>query len=195
MKRAFTLIEVMVVLSILAIIAILAYNFFGSTMKDASLTTEVVKVHNGLRVLADAHQEYIRKNGQDVPGHLDSNDGSMLTYFDVKSLPPEPKDNYQDFSGGRTAAHNDYNYDPANRNMNPAAGSTNDGLFNFAIVTDEFCVAYNARFAPGLGTDMWRYPTTNPEAGPLNSAMQVTWCAKYETSNQNYVFWISQLNK
>ncbi len=53
-NRAFTLIEVMVVLSILALIAILAYNFFGSTMKEATVSQAATKIYNDLRVISDA---------------------------------------------------------------------------------------------------------------------------------------------
>lgn len=64
-KNAFTLIEVMVVLSILAIIAILAYNFFGSSMKDATLKQSTVKIFNDMNAISGAYELYLGKHGQE----------------------------------------------------------------------------------------------------------------------------------
>jgi prepilin-type N-terminal cleavage/methylation domain-containing protein len=75
-KNAFTLIEVMVVLSILAIIAILAYNFFGSTMKEAVRKQRVTKIYNDLRTLSNAYEMYEVQEG--VPPFAD-----LATYPDI----------------------------------------------------------------------------------------------------------------
>jgi prepilin-type N-terminal cleavage/methylation domain-containing protein len=58
--RAFTLIEVMVVLSILAI---LAYNFFGSTIKEARLSADASKIYNDLTALAMAYEKIMIETG------------------------------------------------------------------------------------------------------------------------------------
>lgn len=83
-SRAFTLIEVMVVLSILAIIAILAYNFFGNTMKEASIKQATTKVYNDLRVMADAVEMYKIKNGV-YPPHYQM--GDLVTDGQLKARP------------------------------------------------------------------------------------------------------------
>jgi len=81
-SRAFTLIEVMVVLSILALIAILAYNFFGGTMKEATLKQQTTKTYNDLRVVVDAMDLYYIKNGA-YPGST----ADLVTDGYLKSLP------------------------------------------------------------------------------------------------------------
>jgi prepilin-type N-terminal cleavage/methylation domain-containing protein len=86
-KNAFTLIEVMVVLSILAIIAILAYNFFGSTMKEAVRKQRVTKIYNDLRTISNAYAMYEIQNGplrtNFIEGFAD-----VLTAGLLKAVPP-----------------------------------------------------------------------------------------------------------
>lgn len=62
-NKGFTLIEVMVVLSVLAIIAILAYNFFGDVYKTAVKEAQVTKIINDLNTISDAFEEYERRTG------------------------------------------------------------------------------------------------------------------------------------
>jgi prepilin-type N-terminal cleavage/methylation domain-containing protein len=61
--RAFTLIEVMVVLSILAIIAILAYNFFGSTMKQAAVSSQATQIYRDMLAIDTAYNLAAMKTG------------------------------------------------------------------------------------------------------------------------------------
>lgn len=61
--RAFTLIEVMVVLTILALIAILAYNFFGNVARDAKLSANATRLHQILRTTSDALELYHKDYG------------------------------------------------------------------------------------------------------------------------------------
>lgn len=175
--RGFTLIEFMVVLSILALIAVLGYSYFGVLIHEARLSSEATKVHNSLLALVANSQEYIRRNGQPVPGaHLDSYDGGMFDYLELKALSSEPADEYQDFTGGRTAETKDYSFDNNTESMDSANGASTDELFNFAIVTDDLCSKYNEMFAPAVGA-AWKWPTTNPERGPLEADRLLTWCA------------------
>lgn len=53
----------MVVLSVLAIIAILAYNFFGGTMKEARTKWAATKIYNDMRQIEDALALYHNDNG------------------------------------------------------------------------------------------------------------------------------------
>lgn len=62
-NKAFTLIEVMVVLSILAIVAILSYNFFGSTMREAEINRITTKYIRDLNLLTDAFEMYYTDHG------------------------------------------------------------------------------------------------------------------------------------
>lgn len=84
-RKAFTLIEVMVVLSILAIIAILAYNFFGGTMKEATLKNNAVKFWRAATILDAATSEYYRKNGS-----YPANTGDLVSAGIIKAVPEVP---------------------------------------------------------------------------------------------------------
>lgn len=64
-KNAFTLIEVMVVLSVLAMVAVLAYNFFGSVIKDAKDTQAAASLANDMKNFEFAYSELVRTNGAD----------------------------------------------------------------------------------------------------------------------------------
>lgn len=82
-NKAFTLIEVMVVLSILALIAILAYNFFGGTMKEAKLKRDATVIYEGLRAVTDASELYYIKNSA-WPANLND----LVSGGFLKSVPP-----------------------------------------------------------------------------------------------------------
>lgn len=122
-RRAFTLIEVMVVLSILAIIAILAYNFFGSTMKEATLKQQATRIYNDLRVLSDATEKYFIDNGSYYAGGSDPALDPLVTSGILKSRPGKMHggDAWWSFwttadRGGPTAAADtylEYGYDGA----------------------------------------------------------------------------------
>lgn len=77
MRRAFTLIEVMVVLSVLAIIAILAYNFFGGTIKEASLKQMAVQLGKDMATIENTYHEYMRITGSEPDL---SSDAARATY-------------------------------------------------------------------------------------------------------------------
>lgn len=86
MRRAFTLIEVMVVLSILAIIAILTYSFFGSVVKEAKLKHEVAVIEKSLLELQAAYDLYIMKNPNAAVGT--GNVESLAFTSELKTIPP-----------------------------------------------------------------------------------------------------------
>lgn len=85
--KAFTLIEVMVVLSILAIIAILAYNFFGGTMRDASMKQAATQLYRALQTIDDGATLEEIKTGQTWASY-DLED--LVTAGHIKSVPTPP---------------------------------------------------------------------------------------------------------
>lgn len=133
-KQAFTLIEVMVVLSILSIIAILAYNFFGGTMKEATLKQQVTKLYNDLRVLDDASNEYYRKNGS-----FPSVEADIVTAGIIKALPTPPS------GAGTTAYLHNNSYAKYPDHNDAGDTSTSDGAWstNNGGISDELCAAFN----------------------------------------------------
>jgi prepilin-type N-terminal cleavage/methylation domain-containing protein len=137
-RRAFTLIEVMVVLSILAIIAILAYNFFGSTMKSATTTQTAVKVYNDLVAISGAAELYAIDNGALPAGNNGQVEALILDGGYLKSWPVSPS------SGG------DYFYANAMDDMD--GGAVADDVIYTNNFSDDVCVEFMSRYASGLGT-------------------------------------------
>lgn len=163
--RAFTLIEVMVVLSILALIAILAYNFFGGVMKEATLKQQVTKVYNDLRILSDATAKYEMDNGS--VGAIDTSIGTLVTAGIIKSLPTTP---VAILTSGNESEVYDFREDydclgPASIQFENNAGCVQDDAFRLRYVTDEFCKAYNEAYSTFYPTpEIWDYAKSNGEA-------------------------------
>lgn len=141
-NRAFTLIEVMVVLSILALIAILAYNFFGSTMKEATLKQQVTKIYNDMRIIDDAIQLYYMENST-VPTAAE-----LISSGKLKSFPTPP-----------VAATYTINSTFANT-AGTVAGDTVVGIWGASDVTQDLCTAINDYSGNGQG-----YPAIDPNIG------------------------------
>jgi len=146
LKRGFTLIEVLVVLSILAIVAVLAYNFFGSSMKEAKLTQATSKIYNDLRVLSDAAQVYEVKHGT-----LNTDLAGLVADGIIKAAPtPDPA--VMAIPGGNY----EYSYF-AGDYLAPFGGD--DDLVNLGGVNLEVCGAYNEKHCPncteGADANQW----------------------------------------
>lgn len=89
-NRAFTLIEVMVVLSILALIAILAYNFFGNTMKEATIKQAATQYNRAFSTISTALEVYTLDNGGTFPTSKASGSalaGVLVTGGYIKAMP------------------------------------------------------------------------------------------------------------
>lgn len=67
-RKAFTLIEAMVVLSVLAIISILAYNFFGNTIKEAKYSQAATKIFKDLNSLVSAYELHLKDGRAAISG-------------------------------------------------------------------------------------------------------------------------------
>lgn len=107
-QQAFTLIEVMVVLSILARVAVLAYSYFGSTLREAKLTQRVTQIYETLRVLSDAEETHYMKYGSYAPAGYGAGDWGFAGLVDKGILKTLPEVNWiwadlADY-GGPTAA-------------------------------------------------------------------------------------------
>ena len=120
------------------IIAILAYNFFGGTMKEAKASQEATKYYNDGRVLTDAYDLYELKNpswnrsltsgwpsladlvsgGYLKAAPTGANGGSYTRYMD-----------YMDFGG-------------------PSA--SNEALVEMEGISDEACRLYNLKYSNGI---------------------------------------------
>lgn len=151
-KKAFTLIEVMVVLSILAIIAILAYNFFGGTMKEAKTSQSVTKIFNDLRNLADANTLYNMKNGEDI---VTAGAASLVVTPNATAVSKFLGD------GGlkaiptpiQTGSAN-YSIEAAGYNVIGSPTAANDDVLFFDHPTEDVCLAYNKRYST-VGEALW----------------------------------------
>ena len=168
-NKGFTLIEVMVVLSILAIIAILAYNFFGSTMKEATESKTILKINNDLRVIAEAYEAYEMKTG--VPaaavgvfafstlGNLDN----LVDEGVLKSIPSP--------SHPRGSADIYYGVDRVNTYYGDTAKA--DTGVEAGYVTNDICEAYNEKYT-SLGRVVYNLETAGWMDGP--SPAEGTFC-------------------
>lgn len=157
MKRAFTLIEVMVVLSILAIIAILAYNFFGSTMKEATLKKNVTKAYNDMRIISDAMDQYSLDNGGSY-----ANNADLVGAGYLKAM-PVPDCSILDPS------YCPYNYSTYRTYMDFGGPTTGSDVLVVVEggITDEFCKAFNAEYSEGLGATIWDYCADGSNSMPI----------------------------
>lgn len=167
-KRAFTLIEVMVVLGILAIIAILAYNFFGGTMKEAKQKQQLTKTYNDLRVLADAYDLAFIKSGG-YPGVDEFPISTPLSEGVIKSIPTSDLDGFVMYG---------YNF------SNPARSVM---LLALTDNLAEFCTAFNQAYS-GLAT-WWDY-IGNGSAHPTG---EMIYCAIDTSATPDTAMFISYL--
>lgn len=184
-NSAFTLIEVMVVLSILAIIAILAYNFFGSTMKEGKLTQASVQYFEGFRVISDAVEKYYLDTGA-----LPVNAAALVSSGTLKALPTPPTGTY---GGGST----DFGYIPGYDDMD-SVGASDDTIY-FDGVNEDVCLEFSKRYGvgpdSGAGTGaIWDYAgNTNTYPGSANRANRV-YAISWGTAGKCELDWVMQYN-
>ena len=177
-KKAFTLIEVMVVLSILAIIAILAYNFFGGTMKEAKLKQQVTKIYNDMRTISDAMELMMIKEPSQVGNGNKTT--TLVANGYLKSLPT--MDDSACF-GSCNAYQAYYLYDDMDGN-----GATNkDGAVELYRVTEEICDAVNAQYS-GL-TAEWEYDQSGGEPY-VYSPTETVYCLDWGTDSFSIIYMI-----
>lgn len=164
-KNAFTLIEVMVVLSVLAIIAILAYNFFGSTMKEAKVKQRATQIYNEMNAIATAVELYYVKNGT-YPSDLAAGIDQLVADGQLKAPIYKPPQDTVSAAKNYDLYVEDYNY--------CGGGSADVLLWVSDYVNDDVCAKFNAIAAPSIGDRVWRYTTyggTDPSFWPSNEAV------------------------
>lgn len=155
-KKGFTLIEVMVVLSILAIIAILAYNFFGGTMKEAQLSQKVTKVMRDMQVISDAWEQWSMDNGN----YTSEPSNAWVTLVSdgyLRSWPTPPSGTA--ICGGGTC-NGMYSYLTVGSYEDYDNDGTSDAAISLEDLTTEFCT----EFADRVGTTIYDYGT-EPDFG------------------------------
>lgn len=179
-KKAFTLIEVMVVLSILAIIAILAYNFFGGTMKEASLKQATTKLYNDMRTMDDAISKYEIDNGT-LPADLDA----LVTAGILKAIPTPPTQCW-DGSGGFT-----YSFDPGyDVDMDADGNAVDDAAISLDNTNEDCADAFNAAFNDISGIFVYGTPTNYPGSSYIQYG--ISWDA--DLTQGNSIVWVHAYN-
>lgn len=144
LKKGFTLIEVMVVLSILAIIAVLAYNFFGGTMKEATLTQNAAKIADDMRVLDDGYAKHYL-DASAYPANYDE----LVTDGVLKAKPTPPKSSLETAFAAEV-----YTLDTTGYTMVGTAAKEHVALLKG--VTDDVCKEVNNRYSD-LGAAILTY--------------------------------------
>ena len=180
-KRAFTLIEVMVVLSILAIIAILSYNFFGSVIKEAVDTSAATQINKEIMQISDAWHQYRLQNNNAWPGGSSTSTHAAIVSDLVgsgllKAWPTPP-----------TSAHNGgaagYQY----RINSSWTDFLDDGVGDVTIdmwdVTLDVCSEFNSRYTK-LGAAPYN-ASSNP--GFMPPDREIVYCFSAPNSFDYYI--------
>lgn len=186
--NAFTLIEVMVVLSVLAIIAILAYNFFGGTMKEASEKQALTKIYRDLTMLMDASELYYTQNGTWANSLTD-----LVNAGTLKAV-PEPPNKAAYWTGvGAYWYWSDTPYDDMDGD-----GDSDDYTITLNRITDELCELFNGAYATdlGIGATRWDYTAQGgyPEEvlGLGHKTYCIDWNATADSGNEIVMVWDTQ---
>lgn len=180
-KAAFTLIEVMVVLSILAIIAILAYNFFGSTMKEAKVKQAVTKFQRDLELLTQAVDLYHSKNGT-----YPSNMNALLSDGVLSAEPLQPQFGWS-FGGDYELVMGGYD----DLDMGTA---TEEDVWYTNTTSEDVCKGLNEAW--GLGSVVWNYTgAANSFTGKGDSkGVCTSWWDGAPPTDDYYIFYVININ-
>lgn len=151
-KKAFTLIEVMVVLTILALVAVLGYSFFGSVYQQAKTEQLAQQLHKDLGAYATAYEQYLGKYG-DYPAGSNSitsgnapwilSDGFLRDIHRVPAAATDPAYGAQSYYFSRSIV------DGFGKIGYP------DIVLYANYVKRDVCIAYNKLFVPALGERYW----------------------------------------
>lgn len=180
MKKAFTLIEVMVVLSILAIIAILAYNFFGGTMKDANSKQAITKIYNDLRVIDDAVSKYEIDNGT-LPPDLNT----LVTSGIIKAIPQPPQQCWDGSGGFGYDYYPDYDVD-----MDADLNTVDDAATSLPNTNQSCAEDFNAAYNDISGIYVYGTPTSYPGSNYVMYGMSFG----ADVTTQNTIIWVHAYN-
>lgn len=182
--KAFTLIEVMVVLSVLAIIAILAYNFFGSTMKEASRSQVITRTFKDITSLTRAYEFHLMDGRAEFSGTHQLNGSDFYSLVANGYLRELPKAD----GNLEWASLPDYRFTNG-VNLGGVSAAVDTGFMLYFSTssradTDAICEVYNKRHS-GLGE-------TSPTAVQLN---QSTYCRNLGSGNSYLVGLIVDIYK
>lgn len=164
MKKAFTLIEILVVLSLLALIAILAYNLFGNTMKDAQISRDATLIVKDMQSFSDAFEKYVVDNkAEPAAANLKSHTtmhGSWIEDY-LRQIPQPPA------SAETTGCDTTYNYALSMRvwSYPNEATTANDVYVTLQCIDDDTCREINGMYAPSIGNDI--HNSANATTFPL----------------------------
>lgn len=174
-NKAFTLIEVMVVLSILALIAILAYNYFGSTMKEAKLKHAATKLLSDMQTLEQAYLLYEAQTGTSPPTGFAPVKTAILDSGILKAW-PTPDLSWKGADAGEDPDYRAYNnYD----DFPTGAGATNDAAIIARKLTKEVCLKAQELYTDLGGTQAWDYNQANAEPTPYPD--KGFWCETWDS--------------
>jgi prepilin-type N-terminal cleavage/methylation domain-containing protein len=177
--HAFTLIEVMVVLSILAIIAILAYNFFGSTMKQAAVSSQATQIYRDMLAIDTAYNLAAIKTGSHWETAVQvtpiTNIPTIINDGGLKAVPTPPQGAYDPdeyFIWG-------YEYDLLGNTVFDFGGPSTAKDLTVALfgVTRDVCLELNTKYSSVGATMLTTYAQNVAffccENGPGSNIYQV----------------------
>lgn len=194
-RKGFTLIEVLVVLSVLALVAVLAYTMLGGVLAESKAKSAAAQIHKDLREVGDAIATWMNGSGtfwykdislsRDVARHFGSNRSKLLD-AGLIAADPKPRQEWKDGACPSSMAYQypsdaswGYMYLDPDLPSSVSANSTTFGAAYLAMrcVTDEICTQFNAQGPLGQATiPSW---TGSWAAAPFNSgALPVPVCLK-----------------
>lgn len=176
-QNGFTLIEVLVVLSLLALIAILAYNLFGNTMKDASYTAAATQIHKELTSLDAAMDEWSRINDGEAYGAVIPADKILLQDGVIKASPIFPE------AAKNSTPPWEYRYQGIGFGYKTAA---NDLTIRAINVNDATCRKFNELFTP--------WGNYLPLSGELSTATppHMPVCVNHASADVNTIYFVRE---
>lgn len=155
-EKGFTLIEVMVVLSILAIIAVLAYSFFGSTIKEAKLSQSATAFYRDCTTLSAAWDAYVVKYGTDPGSGTPTSPNAVMADLVNSGLVKAWPNPDASLDAG-TSASPPWTYKLyVSGTLDANGDGTADAICSLLGVTQDFCEEISERYST-LGRTTWVY--------------------------------------
>lgn len=177
--RGFTLIEVMIVLSILAVISVLAYNHFGTVSAEAKDKQLAAKLYSDFQMYDDAIEMLSLKLGRDPIatgnggfGSLDLDDHGILKGAS-RYAPSEAMEGSEQYY----AYHNTI--------QNIGGSPATDQYLYLTGVKKSVCRKFNAQYSP-LGDTIWDRVAESYNYPPVGSG---PYCLYSSIMERYYIYW------